>query len=147
MVQLDPALSIFFSICKFVPGDMVRPIPAKLLPYFTISPKWHSGTCFLSSSSPSGIQWDLPPCYFFPKAIVGPTPAITSPYMQIVPGGTVRPISALFLPYFTISSLVAPNFFTTCKFVSGGTVRPIPCKPLPYCTISSLVAQWDLPPL
>ena len=90
------------------------------------------------------VQWDLPPSYFFPKAIVGPTPAITSPLHANCPWWH---ISALFLPYFTISSLVAPNFFTTCKFVSGGTVRPIPCKPLPYCTISSLVAQWDLPPL
>ena len=93
VLQLDPAQPIFFPTCKFVSGGTVRPIPAKLLLYFTISSKWHSGARLLSSSF-LVVQWDPPLPNFFPAC-------------NFIHGGTVGPTPALVLPYFTISSLVA----------------------------------------
>ena len=187
MVQLDPVLPIFFPTYKFVPSDTVGPIPAKLLPYFTISPKWHSGTCLLCSSSlvvqwgpplpnffptckfiPGGtvgltpalvlpyftisflvVQWDLPPHYFFPSGTVGPTPAKLLPYMQIRlewHSGTHLCPSSFLLQNFIPSGTAGSKFFPTYKFIPGGTVRPIPAKFLPYFTMSSIVTQLHLPP-
>ena len=105
------------------------------------------------------VQWDLPPCYFFPKAIVGPTPAITSPLHANCPWWHSKthfcPISSLlhnFLPsstkllhYMQIrlwwhsethslqTSSLLHNFFPS------GTVGPasslVPAKLLPYMQI------------
>ena len=150
VVQLDPALPIFFPTYKFVPSDTVGPIPAKLLPYLTISPKWHSGTCLLSSSS-LVVQWGPPLPNFFPTC-------------NFIPGGTVGLTLALVLPYFTIYFLVVQWDLPPCYFSPSGTVGPTPAKlpnymqirpsgtvgpiyalVLHYFTISSLVVQWDLP--
>ena len=110
-------MSIFFSTCKFVPGNIVRPTLAPVLPYFTVSSKWHSGTCLLSSSS-LVVQWDPPLPNFFPAC-------------NFIHGGTVGPTPALVLPYFTISSLVAQWDLPPLWFLPSGTVGPTPAKLLP----------------
>ena len=119
--QWDQPLPNFLPTCKFVPGFTVGPTPAPVLPYFTVSSKWHSGTCLLSSSSLE-VQWDPPLPNFFPAC-------------NFIHGGTVGPTPALVLPYFTISSLVAQWDLHSLQFLPSGTVGPNPAKLLSYMQI------------
>ena len=81
-----------------------------------VPPWWYSGTCLLFSSS-LVAQWDPVLPYYFPTC-------------KFIRGGTVGPNSNLFLPYFTISSLVVQ-----WEVLPSGTVGPTPAKLIPYMQI------------
>ena len=104
-----------FPTYKFVPGGTMRPIPAKFLPYFTMS-SIVTQTCLLDSSS-IVVQWDPPLPNLFPTCLL----SSSSQVVQWDP--------------------VLPNYLSTCKFIHGGTVEPNSTTFLPYFTISFLVAQ------